>query len=151
MTEHSKGTPLSKGTRDAICEEARRVWGTRFQRFSAETIFDYEATVSALEAKLAETQANYQTMLDTACREASIRQRAEIELARLRPLAEVGEAVEGMRPGDVLLRASETKWRTGAGAMASTTNRSITIIHWADKVRNTALAALRAAKGETDG
>ena len=70
----------------------------------------------------------------------------EAELARLRPLAEVGEAVEGMRPGDVLLRASETKWRTGAGAMASTTNRSITIIHWADKVRNTALAALRAAK-----
>ena len=92
MAEHSKGTPLSKGTRDAICEEARRVWGTRFQRFSAETIFDYEATVGALEAKLAETQANYQTMLDTACREASIRQRAEIELARLRPLAEVVDA-----------------------------------------------------------
>lgn len=86
------------------------------------------------------------SILDTYCHAYECASIAIAENARLRALAEVGEAVEGMLPGDVLLRASETKWRTGAGAMASTTNRSITIIHWADKVRNTALAALRAVK-----
>ena len=51
----------------------------------------YEATVAALEAEVTEAKDNYQTMLDTACQEVKKRQELEAELARLRPLAAVGE------------------------------------------------------------
>ena len=131
MAEYKPLTKEERETHAAFCERQLRV---RIGNSEEAILHDmahlslrYEATVQDRDDRIAALEADN---------------------AHLRPLAEVGEAVEGMRPGDVLLRASETKWRTGAGAMASTTNRSITIIHWADKVRNTALAALRAAKGE---
>ena len=108
----------------------------------------YEATVAALEAEVTEAKDNYQTMLDTACQEVKKRQELEAELARLRPLAEVGEAVEGMPVGFGLSHAAEDIWLTWD-------NRGLD-----DEVDETCgqtalatlreLAALRAAKGECD-
>jgi len=133
MAEYKPLTKEERETHAAFCKRQLRLRtgnaGMAVLHDMAHLSLAYEATVKDRENRIAALEA---------------------ENARLREKAELGEAVEGMRPGDVLLRASETKWRTGAGAMASTTNRSITIIHWADKVRNTALAALRAAKGEGD-
>jgi hypothetical protein len=52
MTEYYK--PLTKEAREELCKEACRVWGTRFQKFDSETIFDYEATVKDCEDRIAE-------------------------------------------------------------------------------------------------
>ena len=172
MSECNRGTPLTKGAREGLCEEARRVWGTRFQRFSADTIFDFEATVAALEAELATSRIDAIGSDDSAsyehgvaieaeervaaleaeldgCRSGSAmwedgaryeskkRADAEAEVERLTPLAEVGEAVEAFPRG----------WSIGHSYDGETYEV------WNDRSKRlskkpTALAALRAAKGE---
>lgn len=121
MAKYNDGTPLSKGARDAICEEARRVWGTRFQRFSADTIFDYEATVAALEA----------------------------EVARLREKAEVGEAVGRVITDGRWLEAPDSRhetyrlWDAGVGVG----NAKLVV---EGKTLAELVAALPTTKGEDD-
>lgn len=100
----------------------------------------YEATVAALEAEVTEAKDNYQTMLDTACQEVKKRQELEAELARLRPLAEVGEAAMRYATARRALRESNE----GIGVLDR--------LHNMDAAFNELLdAALRAAKGECDG
>ena len=113
MAEYNKGKPLTKEVREGLCEEARRVWGTRFQAFSADTIFDYEATVAALE----------------------------VEVERLSSLAATGEAVKGMAGHDWMLcppgHIGNSAWTVLDGKTGDLVGAG-----------DTALAALRAAKGE---
>jgi len=126
----------------------------------------YEATVAALEAEVTEDKDNYQTMLDTACQEVKKRQELEAELARLRPLAEVGEAVEGMELGDGLFREGEHEWRVRSDLEYETSNWEIVDnaptplaafeamkqkrAKYEAAVARADDAALRAAKGEAD-
>ena len=72
----------------------------------------------------------------------------ETEVARLRPLAEVGEAVEGMAIGDLLWRV-EHGWYTYKNAVNTRQGMERDGVGFDESSPVIALAALRVAKGRT--
>jgi len=115
--------PLTKEARQLACDAARHFVGDWMPGpFDANTILRYEATVAALEA----------------------------EVACLTPLAEVGEAVEGMPVGWRVARylhgfgagPEDADDVLGAGTTALAALRMARL--------DAALAALRTAKGASD-
>jgi len=123
--------PLTKAERDEIDVRIAKMYRVHHQTETHETLAQairrYEATVQDRDDRIAALEADN---------------------ARLRPLAEVGEAVEGMPVGFGLSHAAEDIWLTWD-------NRGLD-----DEVDETCgqtalatlreLAALRAAKGECD-
>jgi vacuolar-type H+-ATPase subunit I/STV1 len=103
-----------------------------------------EAKVAELEAETVMLEPMRQQLRNLRQRMAGLDARVkslEDENARLTPLAEVGKAVEGMAVGDALGPTSETTWQLThikGGRLEASEGP-------------TALAALRAAKGEGDG
>jgi len=143
--------PLTKEARELACDAARHFVGDWMPGpFDANTILRYEATVAALEAENEALRCHLSCAEDDATFCNAKRNEAETELARLRPLAEVGEAVEAMPVGWRVARylhgfgagPEDADDVLGAGTTALAALRMARL--------DAALAALRTAKGEDD-
>ena len=122
-------TPLTREERACLVDAARKAAGQFPAPFAPETVLLYEATVKDRDERNAALEA---------------------ELARLRPLAATGEAVNNLPRGKALLHTANIMSTVFGGAeWAVIEARSMVMIGGANE-GDTALAALRAAKGEGD-
>ena len=137
-------TPLTREERACLVDAARKAVGQFPAPFAPETVLLYEATVkdrdernAALEAELDGCRKGSAMWEDSARYESAMRAKAEAEVKRLTPLAEVGEAVEAFPRG----------WSIGHSYDGETYEV------WNDRSKRlskkpTAHAAMRAAKGK---
>jgi hypothetical protein len=141
MTEY---VPLTKEEREEVAARIARMYCAAYQTEThgslALAIRRYAATVAALEAELDACRKGSAAWEDSARYESKMRADAEAEVKRLTPLAEVGEAVEGMGVHDTLRRTREDTWTMYTNAQFNATY---------DRTEDgpTPVAAMRAAKG----